>query len=68
MSDYVYRVTIALSMLFNVILGGPLGQTLSARQYDLYRRGKPNMSKAVDMVLGKGHCLECWVWWRLRKW
>ena len=35
MSDYIYKVMIALFMLVNVVFGGQIGQTLSARQHGL---------------------------------
>ena len=29
--------------------------------------GRLNASKAIDKLLGKGHCLECWTNWIVRK-
>lgn len=67
MRDYIFRVMIALSVLLNVILGGNSNQTFSARNWDWKRRNKPNITWMIDAVLGKGHCLECWVYWKVRK-
>ena len=55
-------------MLLNVTLGGPIGQTFSARQHDLKRKGCLNVSRQVDLLLGEGHCGECWSYWKVRKW
>lgn len=68
MRSYLYRVLIAASMLLNVTLGGPIGQTFSARQHDLKRKGCLNVSRQVDLLLGEGHCGECWSYWKVRKW
>lgn len=67
MRDYIFRVLIALSVLLNVILGGNSNQTFSARNWDWKRRNKPNITWLIDVVLGKGHCLESWVYWKVRK-
>jgi hypothetical protein len=66
--SYLYRVGIALSMFVNVLLGGPIGQTISARQYDLKRDGKFNFSKQIDILCGEDHCMSCWAYWKVRKW
>lgn len=68
MSDYLYKVMIAVSMLVNVIFGGAVGQTLSARQYDLKRNNKFNISSVIDLLCGYGHCSNCWSYWKVRKW
>ena len=65
---YIERVGIALSVLFNVLTGGASNQTFSARNWDWKKRKLPNMVFVIDLLLGKGHCLECWVWWKTRKW
>ena len=64
---YLKRVLTALSVLLNVLLGGPNNQTFSARNHDWKRRNKPNITKLIDFVLGSGHCVECWVYWKVRK-
>jgi hypothetical protein len=68
MGKYIYRVGIALSMLFNVILGGEIGQTFSARQHEAKRNNKLNISRAIDAVCGEAHCMRCWAFWKVRKW
>ena len=65
--SYLYRVGLSLSVLFNVILGGSSNQTFSARNYDWQKFGKPNITKLIDLFLGKGHCRDCWVYWITRK-
>jgi len=68
MKSYFYRVGIAFSMLLNVLLGGSIGQTLSARQHEAKRNGKYNLSKPIDVICGKDHCSRCWSYWKVRKW
>lgn len=64
---YLSRVGIALSVLLNVLLGGESNQTFSARNYSWRRDNKPNIAKAIDLVLGKDHCFMSWVYWSTRK-
>jgi len=64
---YLNHIFVALSVLLNVILGGSNNQTFSARNYDWQRRGKPNICAFIDTFLGQGHCMECWVYWKIRK-
>ena len=69
MRRYLYRVIIAFSMLLNVIIGGDLGQTFSARNYAWKKRGKPNLCWLIDFIAyEKDHCLVCWTYWVTRKW
>jgi hypothetical protein len=68
MKQYFFRVGIALSMLLNVMLGGSIGQTFSARQHEAKRNGKRNLSLLVDVFCGEGHCMRCWAFWKVRKW
>lgn len=68
MRQYSYRVMIAVSMLLNVLTGGELGQTLSARQHQRKRDGKWNLSGLIDAACGKAHCNHCWSYWKVRKW
>jgi len=68
MKSYLYRVMIAVSMLLNVVLGGAIGQTFSARHYGRKKRGQWNLVWAIDGVVGKDHCMCCWAYWRVRKW
>lgn len=64
---YLKRILIALSVLLNVILGGDNNQTFSARNYEWRRRSLPNVTLLIDLVLGKDHCMTCWVYWKVRK-
>jgi len=52
---YGYRVALACSVLVNAILGGRLYEPLSAR---VVRTKNRKAMKAIDMLLGKGHCLN----------
>ena len=67
MALYIKRVLIAFSVLVNVILGGMNNQTFSARNWQWKRERKPNLVWLIDLVVGKGHCSECWVYWKTRK-
>ena len=62
---YFVRIGSALSVLINVILGGKSNQTLSARQYDLKKRGKFNLVRIIDLVFfwHPQHCLSSWTNW-----
>jgi hypothetical protein len=51
----------------NVILGGKLNQTFSARNWEWKRNGKPNISWLIDRILGKDHCSRCWSYWKTRR-
>lgn len=64
---YLSRVGTSLSVLINVLLGGDNNQTFSARNYQWRKDGKPNGVFIIDLLLGKGHCMECWVYWKVRK-
>ena len=64
---YIKRVLTAFSVLFNVLLGGSNNQTFSARNWQWRREGKPNIVWLIDTAIGKGHCSECWVYWKTRK-
>ena len=64
---YLNRILTALSVLINVLLGGSNNQTFSARNHQWQRQSKPNVVFLIDVFLGKGHCLECWVYWKTRR-
>jgi hypothetical protein len=65
--QYLKRVLISLSVLLNVILGGDNNQTFSARNHEWKRQGLPNVTYMIDLLLGKDHCIRCWVYWKVRK-
>jgi hypothetical protein len=66
---YLKRVGIAISILFNVLLGGNSNQTFSARNWELKRKGQFNLVSLIDLIffLDQYHCLTSWVYWRMRK-
>lgn len=68
MIRYITRVAIALSVFLNVLTGGASNQTFSARNWDWKRRGLPHIVGAIDLILGEEHCMQCWVFWKVRKW
>lgn len=63
---YLKRVLIALSVLINVILGGRLNQTFSARNWERERNNKRSLSYLIDYILGDGHCMRAWAYWKVR--
>ena len=67
MVRYTFRVFTALSVLLNVLLGGSLNQTFSARNWQWKKDKKLNIVWLIDLTFGKDHCSECWVWWKTRK-
>lgn len=64
---YALRVVTSLSVTLNVLLGGELNQTFSARNHQWQRDGKFNLVWLIDALLGKDHCTHCWVYWKVRK-
>ena len=67
MKRYVARVGVALSVLLNVVLGGASNQTFSARNWQRKKDNRTNMVWVIDKLIGKGHCTECWVYWKVRE-
>jgi hypothetical protein len=65
--SYLVRVVTALSVLLNVVTGGSLNQTFSARNWELKRKGKLNFVWLIDLLLGKDHCNHCWSYWKTRR-
>ena len=70
MVKYLNRVGVSLSVLFNVLTGGASNQTFSARNWQWKKDKKYNLVWLIDLVIDKGHCAECWVYWKVRdgKW
>lgn len=64
---YAKRIVTSISVMINVILGGELNQTFSARNYQWQKDGKLNLVWLIDGMLGKDHCVHCWVYWKVRK-
>ena len=68
MRDYALRIGIAISVLINVITGGELHQSFSARNHEWKRKGKMNVTWLIDLLfLDNMHCLESWTYWVTRK-
>lgn len=67
--NYFVRVGIALSILINVMLGGPIDQAFSARNYAWRKSGYPNLVWLLDLLFffDKHHCLHSWTYWILKK-
>ena len=63
----IYDRMVRLSINLNKMLGGPGQQTFRARNWQRKRDGLPHLVFAIDLFLGKGHCLECWVNWKVRR-
>lgn len=65
---YFGRLGTAVSVLINVILGGDSNQTISARNWELHRQGKFNISSFINLVYNDPyHCVESWSYWKVRK-
>ena len=66
---YLERISIALSILINVILGGYSNQTFSARNYAWKKEGKLNLVWLIDTIFwfDPDHCLDSWAYWYIRK-
>lgn len=66
---YFARIFTAVSVLFNVILGGASNQTLSARNYARLKAGKSNSVRYIDKLFffEENHCMNSWTYWILRK-
>lgn len=63
---YLERVGIALSVLFNVLVGGPSNQTFSARNWEWKMQGYPNLVFIIDLMfikLEEDHCKSSWEFW-----
>jgi len=64
---YLKRILIATSVLLNVLLGGHLNQTFSARNWERKRKGKTNLVWLIDKLLGEDHCSYSWSYWKTRR-
>jgi len=66
---YLKRVLKSLSILLNVVLGGPSNQTFSARNYQRKKSGKIHCTPLIDAIFGKDHCVRSWMYWKVQsKW
>ena len=66
-TEYIKRVGLTLSILFNVILGGDMHQTFSTRNWQRSKDKKFNLVWIIDFFLGTGHCMESWIKWQIMK-
>lgn len=80
---YLKRIGIALSVLLNVVLGGPSNQTFSARNWEWKRQNRLNLVWLIDPIFLlvqlavnrtfnlnvdlSHHCMTSWIYWRSRK-
>ena len=64
---YFVRIFLALSVLLNVVIGGPSNQTFSARNWEWKRKGKANLVWLIDALLAKDHCSDSWAYWVIRR-
>lgn len=62
---YIARVSIQISILFNVVTGGSTNQTFSARNYEWKRKNLPNLVSIIDAIFfwQPNHCMICWTYW-----
>ena len=67
MHVYCYKLAIATSIFFNVLIGGRNNQTFSARNYQRKLDSEKNLCHGIDYILGDDHCLECWQRWCIIK-
>ena len=67
MHVYCYKLAIATSIFFNVLIGGKNNQTFSARNYQRKLDSEKNLCHGIDYILGDDHCLECWQRWCIIK-
>ena len=66
MVRYVRRVSIAFSIFVNVLLGGRINQTFSARNWQRKRDNKANLVYIINNVFGnRDHCWDSWVKWTI---
>ena len=64
---YLFKVFLMISCLLNAAIGGKAYQSFSVRNWDWKRRGLFNLVAVIDYCLGKDHCMESWVSWRIAR-
>lgn len=69
LSQYCVRVGISFDIFINVLLGGHINQTFSARNWAWKKENKPNLVWLIDFVIfkDKHHCMSSWVYWHTKK-
>ncbi len=62
---YLNRILIAIDVLLNVILGGELNQTYSARSWLFKKQGRLNVVWLIDAIFfwDKFHCMNSYIVW-----
>ena len=65
--NYLSRVTLAMSILVNVLLGGHSYQTIAARNLQRMRDNKLNLVWLLDFMYGDCHSVKLWIDWRARR-
>jgi hypothetical protein len=66
MRKYIKRVSIAFSIFLNVLLGGRINQTFSARNWQRKRDKKINLVYIINTIFrNNDHCWESWVKWTI---
>jgi len=65
MTSYLRRTGIAFSIFINVLLGGRINQTFSARNWQRMRDNKWNLVYIIDRIFfwKKDHCWDSWIKW-----
>ena len=64
---YLFRILVMVSCLFNAFVFGKAYQSFSVRNWDWKRRNRYHVVPVIDFFLGKDHCMESWVTWRLAR-
>lgn len=59
--DY-FQVLVAIDQLLNTLIGGMADETLSARAYRRYLRGKPWCARIINIIFfwQENHCKEAY--------
>lgn len=65
---YLYRVAVSLDIFINVLLGGKVNQTFSARNWYWKKQGKPNLVWLIDLIVfwDHPHCMHSWLYWHTK--
>lgn len=69
--EYFNNILASFFAFINVLLGGPIYQSFAARNYDLRKRGKFNITFLIDVMFfvfrgRKNHCMHSWIDWTLK--
>ena len=66
MLSYFSNLGYLISVTINVIAGGNLHQTISARNFQNHLDGKFNLVLVIDLIFfwQKNHCETSWLYWK----